>query len=212
MSHVAYLAPVTRGVGAAGEYRGAMTLEEGGDGMDRGAATFDDQALFDMLVFWATATLNSAERVLSENTQSPWPARDTSLPDERTRSADAALMVLAMRNLLRAATFVGRQLEWRAAFDADAVLQRFNDQMPGVVDARDALEHFDEYAIGDGRLQRSNMVPYEFRLTRSEDGPVVSVGPIQIGVLRAREECRALVVSVLAVMALIDETKGDGSP
>ena len=212
MSRVAYLAPVTRGVGAAGEDRGAMILEERGDGMDRGAATFDDQALFDMLVFWATATLNSAERVLSENTHSPWPARDTSLPDERTRSADAALMVLAMRNLLRAATFVCRQLEWRAAFDADAVLQRFNDQMPGVVDARDALEHFDEYAIGDGRLQRSNMVPYEFRLTRSEDGPVVSVGPIQIGVLRAREECRALVVSVLAVMALIDETKGDGSP
>ena len=212
MSRVAYLAPVTRGVGAAGEDRGAAILEERGDGMDRGAATFDDQALFDMLVFWATATLNSAERVLSENTHSPWPARDTSLPDERTRSADTALMVLAMRNLLRGATFVGRQLEWRAAFDADAVLQRFNDQMPGVVDARDALEHFDEYAIGDGRLQRSNMVPYEFRLTRSEDGPVVSVGPIQIGVLRAREECRALVVSVLAVMALIDETKGDGSP
>lgn len=164
---------------------------------------YDETVLFEMLLFWTTATLNSAERVLSEVDHSPWQRAGVRTPSNGVRSADAALMVLAMRNLLRAASFVGRQLEWHAKFDSAATLQQFNSRLPGVVDARDALEHFDEYETGAGRLQRSNMVPYKFRLEPSETGPVVSVGPIRIGVLQAREACRELVISLLAAMESI---------
>ena len=159
-----------------------------------------DTALFNMLIFWATATLNSAQRVLSETNHSPWPDVDVSVSHTGTRNADAALMVLSMRNLLRSSTFVGHQLELRYGFDYAPILDRFDSELPGVVNARDALEHFDEYATGDGRLQRLEMIPYDFELEMGDAGPVVTIGPIRIDVLQAREACRRLVIGLLAQM------------
>jgi hypothetical protein len=91
--------------------------------------------------------------------------------------------------------------------------------MPGLVNARDALEHFDEYALGRGRLQRGNDTAYEFQFSMDGERPVVTVGPIRIDVEHARDVCRWLLVSLLARVpqddpdvaeALLEEVLAEG--
>jgi len=119
-----------------------------------------------------------------------------------TVRADAALMLLALRNVERAARWTISELSQvsDADHDTDDLLAQFHAYLPGLVDARDALEHFDEYAVGKGRLQRTNPVPYDFDLLIDEGKPVLVVGPLRIPVERARDACRWLVISLLARM------------
>ena len=41
-------------------------------------------------------------------------------------------------------------------------MREFHRHLPGVVNARDALEHVDEYAMGKGWLQRAEPLSYDY--------------------------------------------------
>lgn len=172
------------------------------------------------MLFWAVPALTSAERLLVEENFSPWGDR-SSRPSRLTRQADAVLMLLALRNVLRAARWAAEEVRPFIGDEADRILERFDRQLPGLVNARDALEHFDEYALGRGRLQKGNDTAYEFQYSMDGARPVVTVGPIRIDVEHARDVCRWLVVSLLARVpqddlgaaeALLEEllAEGDG--
>lgn len=157
----------------------------------------DETDIAGAMLFWAMPALTSAQRVLLEENFSPWGDR-SSRPSSLTRQADAALMVLALRNVLRAARWAAEELRSSVGDEADLILEEFNGHLPGLVNARDALEHFDEYALGRGRLQRGNNTSYAFQFVVDDGRPVVTVGPIRIDVEHARDVCRWLVVSLLA--------------
>lgn len=162
------------------------------------------------MFFWATPALTSAQRVLLGDARfSPWPAGPGDKLSERQRRSEAAMMLLALRNVLRAAEWtIEGPIRSDLGVDVDKIMQEFHRQLPGVVDARDALEHFDEYAMGKGRLQRTEHVPYDFDLI-DDPGPVVIVGPIRIDVRQAREACRWLMIQLLARMPVEDAEAAD---
>ena len=73
------------------------------------------------------------------------------------------VFVIALRNLRRAAALVASALT--AAEDqraAAAALAEFDRALPGSKEARDILEHFDDYARGTGALQRHQQAPAQF--------------------------------------------------
>jgi hypothetical protein len=75
-----------------------------------------------------------------------------------TQNADAHFLLVAMRNVLRSAD--------RAAqddHDIAAATSAFYREFPDVHDLRDMLEHLDEYAIGQGKLQRAGRVSADNR-------------------------------------------------
>jgi hypothetical protein len=84
---------------------------------------------------------------------------ETATPDQR--QADAALMAVAVRNVLRAAEAVAAL---GTDADLDAALATFRAKLPGVKDLRDVLEHFDAYASNHGRLQRAGEAPGGYRV------------------------------------------------
>ena len=142
------------------------------------------------LLQWAFAALKSAERVL-EAEKLDWASE-----------SDALLMLLALRNVVRAG-------EWLAVERDDEVstmlnaLELFEAELPGLVTARDVIEHFDEYAVGKGRLQRKLADPPTFPLFFEYGGPgafVVHVGALNVDVLRARDACRGLTIRLLAAV------------
>lgn len=64
-----------------------------------------------------------------------------------------------LRKLLRCAEMLSSELERLGAPVAaqrflQAAIDKFEGEVRGIKDARDMLEHFDEYARGEGRLQR----------------------------------------------------------
>lgn len=73
------------------------------------------------------------------------------------------VFVLALRNLRRAAALVASALS-RAEDQhaAAAALAEFDRALPGAKEARDVLEHFDDYARGTGVLQRYQQAPERF--------------------------------------------------
>ena len=71
-----------------------------------------------------------------------------------TERVDAYLFVLALRNLIRAASWTRDSLESAGQAEARAALDRFDLAVPHAVSARDVLEHFDKYLAGVGNLQK----------------------------------------------------------
>ncbi len=88
------------------------------------------------------------------------PSRGTRAPGVRLqlerfrgsgRVSDAYLLVIALRNVLRAARLAREELITDAGRAAlDQAITAFEETLPGVQSARDVLEHFDEYARGRG--------------------------------------------------------------
>jgi hypothetical protein len=115
---------------------------------------------------------------------------------------DALLLLVALRNVHRAATMALRHMSNPDAKRhlADAVAQ-FDAALPGLVDARDAVEHFDQYVLGDGNIQKRLRKEasangghvseaelaqlYAPRLRGAESHPLVSIGPHTIDVTKA---------------------------
>lgn len=97
---------------------------------------------------WSQAVQIQASRILMDG---PWPASG-----EQTRQADCYLFLVALRDVRRAAALVGRQSGLQAVSDA---VEAFDSEMPHVTNLRDVLEHFDDYAIGEGRLAKGQ-VPF----------------------------------------------------
>lgn len=104
------------------------------------------------------------------------------------RQAQAMLLVLALRNLLRAAEMA---LEYAEAPERDNIakaLDRFRKAFPDLVTARDMLEHFDDYLTGKGRKPHL----YDVLFERTASRYFIHVGPITIDAATALEESRHL--------------------
>jgi hypothetical protein len=126
---------------------------------------------------WAKAAEIPAARLLGDGSGLP----------------DAMLLLVALRNVRGAAVLAEGSLTQPRAKQllADA-LARFDAALPGIKGARDVIEHLDEYAIGEGREQRSShkatpsltaaelAAQYAPRLEGPYDRPVVRVGPYTV--------------------------------
>lgn len=166
---------------------------------------------FKAIMFWATPALTSAQRILDNKAAfSPWHKGEADFLAEHERSSEGAMMLLALRNVERAAIWVAEERRDELG-DLTEVFEQFWQMMPGLIVARDALEHFDEYATGRGRLQKGNDTRYDYEFI-AEPRPVVSVGPVQIDVEFARDACRWLVISLLARMEESDGTGPGADP
>jgi hypothetical protein len=102
--------------------------------------TVTAKALAGQVLKWAEAIDLQSQRILA--------------PRVTTMDAivDANLMLLALRNLVRAAEAASRHTKDQRITDAVASL-------PGIVDMRDVVEHFDAYLDGKGKLQKKLRSP-----------------------------------------------------
>jgi hypothetical protein len=157
----------------------------------------------DALLFWAASALRCSARILYGDNGPQW-SRSGSPPTRLTREVDAAQMLLALRNTLRAAEWLANNRRHPGSEEA-ALIVGFKQIMPNLVDARDTLEHFDDYAEGRGRQQRSSPGPYRFALSGEGAEAVVTVGPHSINVQLSREVCHKLVAKLMAA----SEFEGD---
>jgi hypothetical protein len=151
----------------------------------------------DALLLWAANALRCSARILYSDNRPEW--SDAGLPPTRlTREIDAAQMLLALRNTLRAAEWLTKNRQHLVG-DETALIANFKGMIPNVVSARDALEHFDAYAEGRGYQQWSWSGRYRFELSGEGAEAAVTVGPHSINVQRAREACHKLVAKLMAV-------------
>lgn len=146
------------------------------------------------LLAWSMAALTCTDRLLAT---------------EQTRierSADALLLMLGLRNLTRAAEWGtnAAQGSRQEAARRQAVAD-FRSSLPNVVDARDVLEHFDDYASGRGRIQqralRNGQAPatYSFVVVVENQDVAIVVGSYRFSVTSIQDACRRLVISLLAL-------------
>ncbi|BCY06159.1 hypothetical protein [Actinoplanes sp. L3-i22] len=126
---------------------------------------------------WAKACELPAARLLGDGTGLP----------------DALLLLVALRNVRRAAQLAARSLTkpeaQRCITDA---LAKFDAALPGVKEARDVIEHLDQYAVGTGNEQKALLAAtpsltraelaarYSLRLEGTYSEPIVRVGPYAI--------------------------------
>jgi hypothetical protein len=111
---------------------------------------------------------------------------------------DALLLLVALRQVLRAAEMAQNSplQERRARQILNSAVDRFKKDLPDLVDARDIIEHFDEYAVGKGCLQLKEKAAepslteaelarrYEPRIEGAWSEPIVWVGTRSIEVSR----------------------------
>jgi hypothetical protein len=154
------------------------------------------------LGIWHRAVVMQAERVL-----------DAAVPPV-TRQTDAYLFVQALREVLRAAELMKRALADDTR--AEAVLRamaEFDAAVPRAKDARDVLDHFDDYARGIGLLshpgvrdpkRREMMSSAEaasqftiFYERGDEDHYILHIGDIAIDIAQARDAANRLADEVL---------------
>ncbi len=101
-----------------------------------------DQALANLQV-WEHATRTQAVRVLASEDALGLVAK-----------GDVYLFVVSLRNVRRSSTLVRSLADSRTWPRIDAANAAFDAALPGAKDARDVIEHFDEYWVGEGYLQR----------------------------------------------------------
>ncbi len=126
------------------------------------------------------------------------------------RAIDATLMILALRNVTCVADWMADVAQGDDVGVIDKALDEFRRQLPDLVPARDTLEHFDEYAVGQGRLQKKAPFPFAFSLSPEGSPPKVQVGPFSIDVAQARNACRRWAVTLLAQMDVDSEREHGG--
>ena len=130
------------------------------------------------------------------------------------RQADAALLAVATRNLVRTASAVAGL---RKDPLLDAAIADFESTVPGARSVRNVLEHFDEYAARRRRLHRSRRITggehvfYE----RTTDRYVLYVADLAFDVDTAADAARDLAEATLkAIDRLIahEAPKRHGDP
>jgi hypothetical protein len=144
---------------------------------------------------WAKASEVPATRLLGDGSGLP----------------DALLLLVALRNVRRAATMAKGSLKRPEAQQliADA-LAKFDAALPDVKKARDVIEHLDKYAIGEGweqqELQKATptLTPaqlaarYAPRLEGTYNAPIVRVGPYSIEAVKVPGAAGSLFVGIRA--------------
>jgi hypothetical protein len=110
------------------------------------------------------------------------------------RQAQAMLLILALRNLLRAAEMAVHYANKPEGENLGRALSRFKAAMPDLVTARDMLDHFDDYLQGKGRRRDI----YDVLFERTAGRYVIHIGPASIDAKIALEESRHLSGNVIA--------------
>jgi hypothetical protein len=111
--------------------------------------------------------------------------------------ADALLFVHALRGLHVVADLAKRVAAPSAIPDIEKALGSFEEGLPGLLEARDALAHADEYVAGFGRRQRSGGGEYLPWFSRAGEAYTVRVGPVALEVDHAADLALELATSVL---------------
>lgn len=138
---------------------------------------------------WYHATAAQADRLLNSG-----------------QVVEGYLFVSALRNLRRAAELVLALATEQAARDATKeAIALFDAQLPDAKDARDVLEHFDDYAQGRGRLQVRDGDPYDITVSHrsAADGGqqmVLHVGPLTVPVADAAAAACRLYADLYAAL------------
>lgn len=122
--------------------------------------------------------------------------------DGQTAILDAYQLVMGLRMVLRGAQMTRQHLGTEQALQIlEEGLDAFAAAVPGGKDARDVIEHFDEYTQGRGRLQQPEVLPQQrqpdeaqaerFRIDFRWDEdpeqrrPILVVGPYPIDLISA---------------------------
>jgi hypothetical protein len=146
---------------------------------------------------WAQTVAQQAKRIEAAD----------SLSDINEHPRDADLLILALRNVVRAAKFARDVApgEGRKGL-IDATLSEFDASFPDAKDIRDIIEHFDAYTQGVGNLQKKGGVSAESPfiksgITRAPDKSsyVVSLAGKRINVMAAPKLAWSLAYAVSGI-------------
>ena len=127
------------------------------------------------------------------------------------RSVDAELYVIALRRFLRLA-------EWaaKAPFatpELTAAVEHFKAQCPDAKALRDIIEHFDEYTVGAGRLQREGKVQQSgWGLGLNRGGVYFTYGDLRLDAAAATEAARVVHRAIRAVVDPLADGDPHGGP
>lgn len=159
---------------------------------------------FGQLAIWDRAVAQQAVRL------------ETSTGTDMGVQADAYLFAQALRQVLRAAELVADGLTGDPRKQSvETAIREFNAIVPHAKDARDVLDHFDDYVRGMGQLSHpaarntrdrngaaSAAASREYRISprRDESGDcILQLGPISVDTREAKAASKQLASKVLAV-------------
>lgn len=111
------------------------------------------------------------------------------------RQSHALMLMLALRNVLRAAEMAEKYADRPERQNLRAAVARFKNRLPDLVRARGVLEHFDEYSDVEGQTAAL----YKVRFLDGDGTYVIEAGGIHIDVRVALDEARRVAASVIAV-------------
>lgn len=106
-------------------------------------------------------------------------------------------LAFALRGLLRVAG-VARDVP-----GVSEAIAEFNRQVPQVIEARDVLEHFDDYRLGEGNLQRAGQCGVFFTVVEMEGAykTLDIAGRYRIGTSNVTDAAMALGLAVMLAVA-----------
>jgi hypothetical protein len=95
-------------------------------------------------VVWQRAVTTQAERT-------------TTAPTVADRFVEGYLLVIAIRQVYAAAMAMNKAVSGTDP-ELQSAMEQFLSDHPGAMDVRDILFHFDDYEIGEGRLQEQGKI------------------------------------------------------
>jgi hypothetical protein len=111
---------------------------------------------------------------------------------------DSLALIAAARRLRRIADDVRRHLPGSHLSEA---LGRFDQKAPHLVDLRNIAEHIDEYGIGRGRHDASELEPGDvFKLEANDEHVTITARQHTVDVLSAYEACQSLIECLAAAI------------
>jgi hypothetical protein len=131
---------------------------------------------------------------------------------------DAIQYVICLRNLIRAAHLVQDALHPYGDNYVRYWLRHLHEQAPGVVTARNFLEHFDDYALGLGQVRAGRFrTPLRVKVDKSREDSwkivlVASGRRIAIDLDRATEAAAQLCIGLEIAQDVADEMRDMPEP
>jgi len=144
---------------------------------------------------WAGAVKFMAAQLLVSDADEAKVPEDVRDLRSAARQSHALVLMLALRNVLRAAEMACRYADRPEQGNLRAALARFKNRLPGLVEARGVLEHFDDYT----EVANSPTPLYEVTFTRGDGAYVISAAGANIDVEVALAEVRHLSSNAIAV-------------